>query len=97
MREITAITVARQNDWVSITVTANAFLQHMVRNIAGLLTAIGNGGEKPDWAATVLAGRDRSAGGIAAPAHGLTLVSVTYPARFALADNSEFLPPRGAG
>ncbi|MBT8077117.1 MAG: tRNA pseudouridine(38-40) synthase TruA [Gammaproteobacteria bacterium] len=95
VRKIFAVTVRRQHDWVSITLTANAFLQHMVRNIAGLLTAIGNGGEKPDWAARVLASRDRTAGGVAAPAHGLTLVSVDYPAQFALPDTADFLSPDG--
>jgi tRNA pseudouridine38-40 synthase len=83
-REITQVRVERHQDWVAITVTANAFLQHMVRNITGTLVAIGRGDEAPGWARDVLESRDRTAAGMAAPAHGLTLVAVRYPERFDL-------------
>ena len=52
----------------------------MVRNIAGTLVTIGRGEAAPDWAAKILAGRDRKAAGVAAPAHGLTFMRVDYPA-----------------
>ena len=84
VREITGIVVQRSDDWIGLEVTANAFLQHMVRNITGTLAAIGRGDEKEDWVQAVLAGRDRKLGGIAAPPHGLTLVSVRYPENFAI-------------
>ena len=87
VREISAISVCRQQDWVVLEVTANAFLQHMVRNIAGTLAAIGAGEQAADWAAAVLQGRDRKRAGIAAPPHGLTLVEVRYPAEFELPGN----------
>ncbi len=87
IREILSITVRRRSDWVSIEVTANAFLQHMVRNITGTLVAIGRGDEASDWAGEVLASRDRTVGGVAAPPHGLTLVAVEYPAGFGLPEN----------
>ena len=83
-REITALTLERQGEFILLEVSANAFLQHMVRNITGTLVAIGRGDEKPGWAAEVLAGRDRKAAGIAAPPHGLTLVAVDYPPEFGL-------------
>ena len=79
VREITSLEITRNGDWITIDVTANAFLQHMVRNITGTLVAVGKGDEPPSWVADVLAGRDRTAGGVAAPPHGLTLVSVEYP------------------
>ena len=41
-REINSISVSREDDWVILDVTANAFLQHMVRNIMGSLVAIGH-------------------------------------------------------
>ena len=50
VREISGIRIIRDGPWISIDVTANAFLQHMVRNIAGLLVTIGQGEEGPDWA-----------------------------------------------
>ena len=83
-REITQVRVERHQDWVAITVTANAFLQHMVRNITGTLVAIGRSDEAPGSARDVLESRDRTAAGMAAPAHGLTLVAVRYPKRFDL-------------
>ena len=82
VREITRIRVDRDGDWIVLDITANAFLQHMVRNIAGTLVAIGRGEEGVDWAGRVLAGRDRTGAGIAAPPHGLTLVRVCYPGAF---------------
>lgn len=81
VREIHEFNVTRNEDWISIDVTANAFLQHMVRNIAGLLVKIGQGDEQPAWAREVLDSRDRTKGGMTAPAHGLTLTRVDYPER----------------
>lgn len=81
VREIREFNVTRNEDWISIDVTANAFLQRMVRNIAGLLVKIGQGDEEPAWAREVLDSRDRAKGGMTAPAHGLTLTRVDYPER----------------
>ncbi len=83
-REITSIAVTRDGDYLSLDVTANAFLQHMVRNITGSLAAVGLGDESAAWMASVLQGRDRKSAGIAAPAHGLTLTHVEYPQEFGL-------------
>ena len=83
-RNISHIAVTRDGDWITLTVSANAFLQHMVRNITGTLVAIGLGEQSVDWLAEVLASGDRKQGGIAAPPHGLTLVSVDYPDDFGL-------------
>jgi tRNA pseudouridine38-40 synthase len=90
VREITALSVVRDGDWLTISVTANAFLQHMVRNIVGTLAAIGRGDEAPGWAAEVLESRDRTRAGMAAPPQGLTLVAVTYPPGFGI---SVKMPP----
>jgi tRNA pseudouridine38-40 synthase len=83
-RHVTAIDIERQGDWVAVTITANAFLQHMVRNIVGLLAAVGSGDDPPGRAAAVLESRDRRQGRMTAPAHGLTLVAVDYPQHFGL-------------
>lgn len=88
-RHVNAIEVERCGEWLTVTVTANAFLQHMVRNIVGVLVTIGTGEQPADWAGEVLESRDRRQGGIAAPAHGLTLIDVAYPARFNLPPNRQ--------
>lgn len=62
----------------------NAFLHHMVRNFAGVLMTIGAGERPSEWAAEVLAARDRRAGGVTAHPYGLYLVRVEYPEEFVL-------------
>ncbi len=87
-REITSISVTRDGDRICLDVTANAFLMHMVRNIAGTLVAIGMGEERVGYAEAILESRDRTRGGVAAPPHGLTLVRVGYPEALNLPDES---------
>jgi tRNA pseudouridine38-40 synthase len=74
--------VARHGEFVTIDATANAFLHHMMRNIAGLLMAIGRGDAPIEFAYEVLVGRDRARNAATAPAAGLYLLSVRYPAAF---------------
>lgn len=78
-RNISAISVLRQGDVVSIEVTANAFLHHMVRNIAGVLIEIGQGRQPVEWTKTLLDVCDRSAASITAPPQGLCFMRVGYP------------------
>jgi tRNA pseudouridine38-40 synthase len=70
---------------VVIEVTANAFLHHMVRNIAGVLISIGKGEQPVTWSRDVLEFRDRTLGGVTAPPEGLYLVHVGYPDEYGLA------------
>ena len=49
-----------------------------------MLVTIGQGRARPSWASDVLQARDRKAAGIAAPAQGLCLLDVLYPARWGL-------------
>lgn len=84
IRRVHGIDVTRTADLVSIEITANAFLHHMVRNIAGALLAIGTGERPESWLAGILAGRDRRHGGITAPPGGLYLARVHYPPHFGI-------------
>lgn len=84
MRNIQSLEVRRTGDFVVIDVTANAFLHHMVRNIAGVLIAVGSGKEAVDWVQDVLAAKDRRRGADTAPPYGLYLVEVTYPKEFVI-------------
>ena len=85
-REITSISVRRDGEWLTLDVTANAFLQHMVRNLTGTLVSVGLREKPSTWMTEVLESRDRKHGGIAAPAHGLTLVGVAYPKKWQIQD-----------
>lgn len=78
-REVRALNVWRKESVVVIDVAANAFLHHMVRNIAAVLIEIGVGRRPVGWAKELLERRDRAAGGPTARPNGLYLVDVTYP------------------
>jgi tRNA pseudouridine38-40 synthase len=84
MRNVISLAVHRDGDEVIMEIEANAFLLHMVRNIAGVLMVIGEGRRDPAWAGEVLAARDRTLAATTAPANGLCLVNVAYPVHFRL-------------
>jgi tRNA pseudouridine38-40 synthase len=86
VRTITELRVRRVGEVIELRVTANAFLHHMVRNIAGVLIAIGRGDRDVGWAREVLERRDRTQGGATAPPDGLYLEHVEYPAELGLPD-----------
>ena len=84
LRCVETLSVRRDAEWVILEITANAFLHHMVRNVAGLLLSVGYGESPPERVAAVLAGRDRKANAATAPPDGLYLAAVRYPAEFGL-------------
>jgi tRNA pseudouridine38-40 synthase len=65
---------------IAIDLAANAFLQHMVRVIVGTALLVGRRKISPEGFQKILEGRDRKAAGPTTVPHGLTLVSVGYPA-----------------
>lgn len=83
-RTITRIEADRSDDWIWVDVDADAFLQHMVRNIVGVLTAVGCGERPVHWIDEVLRSRDRTQGGVTAVPEGLYLSAVRYPERYQL-------------
>lgn len=84
VRQVYRLDVSRNGQYIFIDIKANAFLHHMVRNIAGVLMSIGAGENEPVWAKEVLEHRDRTLGGVTAAPYGLYLSEVGYPERFAL-------------
>jgi tRNA pseudouridine38-40 synthase len=84
VRTLRRLDVHRDGERLLVDALADGFLHHMVRNIAGVLIAVGEGRREPGWAREVLEGRDRTLGGVTAPPEGLTLTAVEYPAQFAV-------------
>ncbi len=84
VRSVMSIEVGQSGNWYWIDVQANAFLQHMVRNFAGVLLSIGAGEQPVDWTRTLLDSVDRTRGGVTGPPQGLYLTSVGYPESFDL-------------
>lgn len=82
VRTIHQLEIGRVGEMLILEVKANAFLLHMVRNIAGMLVMIGSGERKLAWAEEVLAARNRQAAGITISPAGLYLVEVEYPPEF---------------
>lgn len=83
-RNVTDVKVTRQGRYVILEIQANAFLHHMVRNIAGSLIEIGAQEQPVDWIGYLLQSKDRTMAAATAKPHGLYLVDVTYPAQFGL-------------
>jgi tRNA pseudouridine38-40 synthase len=91
VRNIQLLSCSRNNDYVFIKVTANAFLHHMVRNIAGVLLEIGSGKKLSSWAKSVIDAKDRTVGGVTARPNGLYLVDVKYPSNYIIPQASKKL------
>ena len=89
VRTVLYIDVRQRGERVAIEIGANAFLHHMVRNLAGVLLAIGRGDRPPGWAREILELRDRTRGGVTAPPQGLYLTRVDYPRVFGLPPSLE--------
>jgi tRNA pseudouridine38-40 synthase len=89
MREVQEVSVARRGEYVVLDIRANAFLHHMVRNIAGSLIEIGRGRRPSSWIAELLAARDRRLAAATAPACGLYFLGPIYPAAFELPPPAE--------
>ncbi len=79
VRTIHHVAVYRRGNEIFVDIEANGFVYHMVRNIVGVLVAIGQGKQSPGWLVDVLAARDRTIAGITAPAGGLYFMTAAYP------------------
>ncbi|TVQ35221.1 MAG: tRNA pseudouridine(38-40) synthase TruA [Wenzhouxiangella sp.] len=79
VRRVHAVSVQRLAGEVVVDIEANAFVYHMVRNIAGSLMAIGLGEKPVDWIEHLLLLKNRARAGITAPAEGLYFMAPSYP------------------
>jgi len=92
IRRLDQLEVQRLHQYIIVKVKANAFLHHMVRNMMGVLLAIGEGNASPSWAFEALVSKDRRLGGVTAAASGLYLQSVDYPVVFSLPSQGRAWP-----
>ncbi len=68
-----------EGDELVLRIEANAFLHHMVRVLVGTMLQCGRGRRTVDDFTSLLQGAPRSAAGVTALPHALTLVGVRYP------------------
>ena len=73
----TRIAPTAKHIW-TITIEANGFLRHMVRNIVGTLVEVGRGKLTESEFSAIVAAHDRKQAGMTAPARGLCLKEVRY-------------------
>lgn len=78
VRRLLALRWARE-EYLVLTVRADAFCHSMVRALVGGLLPVGDGRRPVDWPAQVLASRQRHPAAVVAPAHPLVLEEVEYP------------------
>ena len=88
IRTLQGLTVTRTGPVVQVEVQADAFCHSMVRSLVGALGAVGEGRRPVRWPAGLLSRRERSEEVTVAPARGLTLLEVGYPADAELAERA---------
>ncbi|QDQ99008.1 tRNA pseudouridine(38-40) synthase TruA [Tomitella fengzijianii] len=88
----TTVRELQRFDWVEADggvlvayVSADAFCWSMVRSLVGAALTVGQHRRAPEWMTELLAERARSSAVPVAPAKGLSLIGVDYPAEDALA------------
>ena len=80
IRDLQRLDWSRDGDHITAHVTADAFCWSMVRSLIGALLAVGEHRREPGWCGELLTSSRRSSDFAAAPARGLTLTGVDYPA-----------------
>jgi tRNA pseudouridine38-40 synthase len=79
-RSVWTLSEAERGRLWTYQIEANAFLQHMVRRIVGMLVTVGRGDLTVEGFEAVLRGADLAAARVLAPPQGLTLAAVRYAA-----------------
>ena len=82
VRTLHSIDIEHDGECIEFRLRANAWLQHMVRNIVGTLVYIGKGKHPPQWAWKLLQSRDRARAAPTFGPEGLYLEAVEYEPRW---------------
>lgn len=78
VRTVTEARLVERGRLLFFEITADGFLQQMVRTLVGTLLEVERGLREPEDLAEILAARDRRRAGATAPAHGLCFTRATY-------------------
>jgi tRNA pseudouridine38-40 synthase len=82
VRTLHEILIERDGERIDFTLRANAWLQHMVRNIVGMLVYVGKGKHPPQWSKQLLEARERARAAPTFGPEGLYLEAVEYEPRW---------------
>lgn len=83
-RTLTKMAITTSGDLIRFDFCANAFLQHMIRNIVGALVYVGAGKHPPSWIGELLAGGDRTRAAPTFAPDGLYFIGADYAAQWNL-------------
>ena len=89
IRNIIKTSLERDKDIIIFSITANAFLYHMVRNIVGTVVDIGFRNINPSYLKTIILNKDRKYCSKMAPAKGLFLWNSIYPKKYRIKYNKD--------
>lgn len=78
VKSITRLDVTRHGEEIRFEVEGRSFLHHQVRNLVGTLMLVGRGKWTKADVQAALDARDRTKGGMTAPAEGLYMVRIDY-------------------
>lgn len=84
VKTLSRIALREEGPFVVFDFSANAFLQHMVRNIVGALVYVGAGRKPPGWIAQLRDARDRTRSAPTFAPAGLYFAGADYDVRFGL-------------
>ena len=84
VRRIERVAVQRTGDYLRLEIVANAYLHHMVRNIVGTLLDVQGERDPLGAMSRILLSGERRLAGATAPAAGLYLWRVEYPAAYGI-------------
>lgn len=93
IKTVHSIALETRGPVILLSIKANAFLHHMVRNIVGVLMAVGTGKAHVSWVSDVLEAKDRTQGGVTAPPFGLYFMEAEYPEHFGIPTVPHLFPP----